>query len=178
MKMRAQTLAAVLLLMGCAPKQQAVKQQDEIPSVLDSLLGSTNVVARIKAAECDLPSDEWETLPKIGRTNRTRGAREGSLALELLEGLKPLLPKMSVRELIASLKTFPYPEYGSFPGVEYGVFEGGNDMIIEELKRRPRSELDVLKPFRQDRRAVWTGDAGPPLSVGELVRYDLFKEPL
>ena len=170
-------LAMLLLLNGCASNKQQASEESEHPSILDKLLLPSDVVARVKAAECDLPTDKWETLSKIGRTNRSRCAREGSLGIELLEKIKPQLPGMSVRKLLDSLKTFPYPGYGSFDGVEYAVYQGGNEMIIEELKRRPKSQLAALTPFREDRRAIWTGDSGPPLSVGELVRYDLFKEP-
>jgi hypothetical protein len=120
---------------------------------------------------------EWATLPKIGHTNKSRLAREIELAHELLPTIKARLTQMSARELLDSIKTFPYAEYGSFPGVAYYIYRDGNQMVIRELARRRQDELKSLRPFREDRREVFTGDSGPPLSIGDLVRYDLLHEP-
>ncbi len=163
---------------GCSPRRPDTAASSASPSVLDQLLMPESVVARVRQAERDLPADKWETLPKIGHTNRSRSAREIDLAHELLPTIRPRMANMSARELLGTLKAFPYAEYGSFPGVAYYIYRDGNQMIIKELASRSASELSSLRPFRDDRHEVFTGDSGPPLSIGDLVRYDLLHEPL
>jgi hypothetical protein len=163
---------------GCSSPRPNTAASSASPSVLEQLLMPESAVVRVREAERDLPTDKWETLPKIGHTNRSRSAREIGLAHELLPTIRPSIAKMSARELLESLKTFPYPEYGSFPGVAYYIYRDGNQMIIKELAGRSAKELSSLRPFRDDRHEVFTGDSGPPLSVGDLVRYDLLHEPL
>ena len=166
-------------LVGCSSPQLDSATASTGTSVLDQLLTPKNVVARVSEAERDLPTDKWETLPKIGHTNRSRSAREIDLAHELLPTIRPRTAKMSARELLESLKTFPYPGlYDSFPGVAYYIYRDGNQMLIKELASRSASELNSLRSYRDDRREVFTGDSGPPLSVGDLVRHDLLREPL
>lgn len=162
---------------GCSSPKLDSAVSSISTSVLAQLLTLEGVVTRVREAERDLPSDKWETLPKIGHTNRSRSAREIDLAHELLQMIRPRITKMSARELLESLKTFPYAEYGSFPGVAYYIYRDGNQMLIKELASRSASELTSLRPFRDDRREVFTGDSGPPSSLGELVRYDLLHEP-
>jgi hypothetical protein len=61
-----QVLAILLLLTGCVPLKHEGSKGNERPSILDHLLLPSAVVTRVKAAECDLPTDKWETLPQIG----------------------------------------------------------------------------------------------------------------
>jgi hypothetical protein len=49
-------------------------------------------------------------------------------------------------------------------------------MIMEELKRRSQSELNVIRTFREDGRSVFTGANGPLLTIGGFVRYELLHE--
>jgi hypothetical protein len=172
MKRLVYLLGLSLLLSGCRARGPGELRI----SILDQLLIPDEVVVRVKAAECDLPNDKWETHPKMGHFNRSRSGREIDLAHELLPDTKPRLSQMSARELLNSLKTFPHLEYGSFPGVAYYVYRDGNKLIMEELSLRSQ-ELKTLRGFRDDLRSVFTGIAGPGLSIGELVRYDLLHEP-
>lgn len=175
---RIHILMFLLLVVGCAPPSSrppvAPSQQ---PTLLDQALETEKVVMRKKVAEQDLPTDTWHTHPKGGRYNVSRSSREGELAHELLAQIKPRLKQMPVRDLLDSLKTFPLTDYGSFLGVAYYIYRDGNQMIIAELASRPRSELESLRALGDDRREVFTGDSGPPCSIGDLVRYTFLDEP-
>lgn len=150
------------------------------PTVLDQLLQPEDVKTRVKAAERDLPSDEWRTggETRPGRHNISRSGREGGLAHELLSLLRPRLQRMSARQLLDSLKTYSDGPSPTFPGVAYYIYRDGNQMIIEELARRPSSDLESLREFRKDQRGIFTGDNGPHSDVGGFVRYTLLHEPL
>jgi hypothetical protein len=169
-------IAVLALAASCA----STVSRPAPPTLLDQSLGSGDTKARMRTVERDLPGDEsrtgGETRP--GRYNVSRSRREGNLAHELLLSLEPKIRTMSARQLLDSLKTFPYPEYDTFPGVAYYVYRDGNQIILRELDTRPASELRTLQAFRTDQRSVFTGDNGPPLSVGELVRYSLLHEPM
>jgi hypothetical protein len=169
-------LAACLL--GCSSRNPDETSPSASPSVLDQLLMPEAVFVRVREAEREFPADVWETHPKIGHFNHSRSTREMNLAQELLATIRPHLAKMLPRELLDSLKTFPYPEYASFSGVSYYIYRDGNQMIINELASRSTSEVQSLDRFRDVRDPVFTGDSGPPLSVGDLVRYKLLHESL
>jgi hypothetical protein len=172
-------LASIVLAASCSPHAPAPVAPPQL-TVLDQLLQPEDVKARVKAAEQDLPDDEWrsggETRP--GRHNISRSSREGHLAHELLSSLGPRLNGMSPRQLLDQLKLFPYSDYGSFAGVAYYIYRDGNEVIVGELKTKGASELDSLRGFRGDTRWVFTGDNGRPLTVSDLVRYTLLHEPL
>ncbi len=132
-----------------------------------------DVVIRIKAAEQDLPGDDWANQPQGGKYNVTRSQRASDLAKVLLEPVPRRLQGLSVEELVGSLKVFPYGNYGSFEGVAYYVYLIGNRSIMEELKRRPQSELETLRRFKEDRRMIYTGASGGLWTIGDLVNNDL-----
>lgn len=164
---------------GCSPEtKRATSQHDtnEI-SILDEIMSREDVKARAKAVERDLPTDEWreggETRP--GRYNVSRSSREGELAVELLDEIKPKLSQMSAAQLVNSIKTYSMT-LGSFYGTDYYFFLIGNSMIMKELQSRPKSELESLRDFRTDNREVWTGDNGPPCNIGDFIRIDLLDE--
>jgi hypothetical protein len=169
-------MAALALATCCASKGA----RPTSPAILDQVLTSKNVKARVRAVERDLPGDKWITggATRPGRYNVSRSGREADLAHELLLAAEPKVRAMSARQLLDSLKTFPYPEYDSFPGVAGYVYRDGNQMILHELNSKPMADLQTLRAFRDDRRSVFTGDNGSPLSVGELVRYKLLHEPM
>ncbi len=167
-------LICAVLLSGCrpssAPKQSA---QSFRVGVLDELFMNGDVVIRIKAAEQDLPGDDWANQPQGGKHNVTRSQRSSDLAKVLLEPVPRRLEGLSVEELVESLKVFPYGNYGSFEGVAYYVYLVGNRSIMEELRRRPRSELETLRRFKEDRRMIYTGASGGVWTIGDLVSNDL-----
>ncbi len=132
-----------------------------------------DVVIRIKAAEQDLPGDDWRTQPETGRHNVSRSQRASDLAKVLLEPVPSRIKGLSVEELVRSLKVFPHGKYGSFDGVAYYVYLIGNRAIMEELGRRPPSELEALRNFKDDRRMIYTGESGGVWTIGDLVSNDL-----
>lgn len=141
-------------------------------TVLDELLVGEEIRRQVQTAEQNLPSDTWTSDPRGGRHNSSRGSREIVLAHELIDQLKPGLKQMSAQELLTSLKTSPY---GTVPkqyfGVAYYVYRDGNQAIIKELSARSRTELEALRPFADDPNEVFTGDDGPPCSVGGLINF-------
>jgi hypothetical protein len=170
-------LVFVIFLVGCSSSPRGSATGKSRSPILDGLLAPGPIQLRMKEAERDLSTDKWETLPKMGYINSSRSDRESELAHELLATIKPRLKAMSARELLESLKTVPDGACGSFPGVAYYVYRDGNWLIMQELKTRPTSELASFRKFRDDNREVFTGDSGPLLLVGELVRHDLLHEP-
>jgi hypothetical protein len=150
------------------------------PSILDKVLQSEQAQKLMKAAEQELPTDQWKAggESRPGRHNVSRFRRERDVATQLLAIVYPQLKEMSARELLESLKTFPYGEYGTFPGVAYYVYLDGNQMIMNHLEARPARELQSLGGYRLDQSSVFTGDNGAPVDVGGFVRYSLLREPL
>ncbi len=152
---------------------------DDAKSILTLSLEHAGVVAKVKEAEQDLVGDMWVTGPasRPGRYNRSRQAREYAVARDVLEGLKPQLEKMSPRDLLRCLKTHPYAKPESYRGVAYFVYRDGNQAIIDVLKARPRKDLESLRASgADDSLEIFTGDNGPPLTVGVLVRHTLLGE--
>jgi hypothetical protein len=172
-------LALLVLSTSCGSKRPPAVP-DASPTILDQLLQPEDVKALVRAAEQDLPSDEWRTggETRPGRHNISRSGREGGLAQELLSQLKSRLQRMSARQLLDSLRTYPDGPSPTFPGVAYYIYRDGNQMIIKELTRRPSGDLESLREFRKDQRRIFTGDNGPPSDVGGIVRYTLLNEPL
>lgn len=137
-----------------------------------------DVKIRVKVAEQDQPDDEWRTGPESrpGRHNVSRSKRESDLAVELLDEIKPKIKQMFARQLLDSIKTYSPLTESTFPSVAYYVYLIGNQMIMKELQSRPESELRSLREFRNDQREAWTGDNGPPCSIGDFIRIDLLDE--
>jgi len=147
-------------------------------TVLEKLLVSKDFARRVKQVEQDLPTDTWTkgSESKPGRLNSSRSQRESALANELITKWTPKLKKMSAIKLLGELKTFPYgtvPE--NFSGVAYYVNRDGNKAIIKELSTRNQNELQPLRGFQDDQSEVFTGDDGPPSSVGDIVRSILLE---
>lgn len=163
-----------VLLSGCKPSSAPTQPPPSLRvGVLDELFMNGDVVIRIKAAEQDLPGDDWRNQPERGKYNVSRSQRASDLAKVLLEPVPRRLQGLSVEELVGSLKVFPSGNYGSFDGVAYYVYLIGNRSIMEELRRRPQSELETLRRFKEDRRMIYTGDSGGVWTIGDLVINDL-----
>jgi hypothetical protein len=172
-----QFLACLLLATGCASKrhQVDVAGYSSGPSILDRLLVDGDAAQRRRAAEQDLPSDEWRAHPRSGRYNGTRSQRAGALATELLAPVPERLRRISPPQLVGSLKTSMYGDERYFSDVAYYVYLIGNRMIMDELLARPRSEVEVLASLRNDRRSIYTGSSGGEWTIGEFVTYDLLE---
>ena len=84
---------------------------------------------------------------------------------------------MKASALVAQFKTFPPLSSDVDPATAaYGVYVMGNRKITDILKRRPKSEIEGLRKFEDDKREVFDGLQGANESVGALVRYELLKE--
>ena len=143
-------------------------------TILDEALARTDLHDEWALADRDLPSDIWTTHPKIGRVNDSRFHREMGVTHKLLDGIKPKVQSMSTPELLDSLKVLPPgASYAKLPGVVYYVWRDGNEMIMDELKRRPKSDLEALRSHTNDLRTVFTDDSGEYLTVGDVVHRTL-----
>lgn len=142
-------------------------------SILEEKLTDPHVARRVIDVQRDFPSDIWaEGLPaRPGRHNTSRSARESALAYELLDGVASQFNRMSARQLLKALKTYPYTKPESYAGVAAYLYREGNQMIIKELLGRDNRDLQTLMSFtNRDDMFVFTGDNGPPLTIGGLVR--------
>jgi len=174
---RALLLAACIgLVAGCKVTEPKLQTQH---SVLDQQFSRPNVQQRVHDVERDLPDDKWVTaIPgatkSAGTWNQTRRDREVKLGNELLKEIQPQLHQKSVPELLACLKT--YPEFSDMilTGVASHYFYFGNQMIIKELKKRPKEELSYLRQQVGDKRNFYQ-ENGPYSSVGMLCEVILFE---
>ena len=170
--------ACIVLIVGCCgtggePANSSFLEKEN--PVLDSLLVAKGVPARVKEAEQDRPTDTWKEggTSRPGRLNVSRDERMSALARELLGSLKPRLAQLSAENLILSLKTTRYGDSEPFSGVAYYVYRDGNSMIVQELTRRPKSQLKFLRSFQKSPRAVFSGEGGGYYTVGQLVTINL-----
>lgn len=170
--MRSFVTILALLVCGCASTRQPVSSHQ---TILDDVLSKPKYAEAIRQAERDLPNDQWVDFK--GQRNRSRSAREYDVAAKMLADIKPKLQAMSVSELVRSFKVVPYPAgilTNNFSGVRGDVYVFGNLMITKEIKSRPKSELEVLSRFADEKVAIWTGDEGSVTTLASFVQYDVF----
>lgn len=168
------------LMLGCrrsSPLPSSDKQTLERHTILDEALGRTDLHEEWSLADRDLPADIWTNYPKIGRVNKSRFQREVGVTHKLLEGIKPRIQNMTASNLLDSLHVLPAGSGGAYaspiPAVVYYVWRDGNEMIMDELKRRPPSDLETLRSHTNDFRVVFTDDSGEFLTVGDVVHRAL-----
>jgi hypothetical protein len=137
-------------------------------SILDRVLCEQQFAEAVAAAQRDLSSDEWENEPY--RFNRSRKVRESKVAAAMLVHIQPLLRRMSVTELIHSLKPDPL---GTFSGVADLLYAEGNEMIIKEVKTRPRAELAVLRKLADPNLFVYRGPQGDMASLADILKGEI-----
>lgn len=140
-------------------------------SILDRLLSKSETVKRIMMAERDLPDDKWSTNlpPRNSIINVSRDDREAVLASEILGEAMPSIKSLPAEELLQALKTYDIGSTNTFSGVRYRVYRDGNDAIIKELLSRSNDEVVTLRKHMRDGREVFTGDTGPPCTIGDVV---------
>ena len=165
--------SAILLVILCACNKpggsSAPRHTAPLPhSILDEVLAEQQYSNAIAQAKRDLPTDKWEQRPF--RFNSSRAHREGEIARMLLAEVRPRLKLMSVTALVKSLKTDPG---GSFGGVADPLYAGGNTMIVEEIKSRPRAELAVLPKLADDKAFVYGGAQGSGYSLAEVIYVEV-----
>jgi hypothetical protein len=169
----------VLAIGGCSIKsrQPSSSQQDaKLSAILDELLADSTYAGLITQAERDLPTDVWKEKPF--RNNDSRERREMEVAAKVLDGVKPRLKKMDATALVKSLKVFPYlgSLTNNISGVAYYVYRDGNQMIINELKSRPKSELQGLNQLADDQVEVFEGAQGPGDTLAELIKHRILDQ--
>jgi hypothetical protein len=159
------------LIYGCAPDNSSDKNREsKAQSILDDAAARTDLSEEWALADRDLSSDIWSVHPKAGRTNDSRLQRQTALTQKLLAAIRPKMERMSALELLNSLKLEGAITRGGRDSmVVFYVWCDGNAMIIEELKRRPKSDLEVLRSFKDDSRVLVTGESGEYMTVGSVV---------
>jgi hypothetical protein len=161
--------ACICLFAGC---KLAPPKGESQHSILDQQFFRPDVQLTVQEAERDLPGDKWVTaIPgatkSAGTWNQTRRDREVNLADKLLKEIQPQFRQKSVPDLLASLKTYPWSSDMVLTGVASYYFDYGNRMIIEELRKRPTTELNSLGQHVNDKRKLYQ-ENGPYSSVGGL----------
>ena len=173
--MRGALIITALLLCGCGPSnRQTESSVIAQPTILDEVLAKPEYAEAIKQAESDLPADERRDKP--WPINDSRSRRESSVAQKMLAEIQPRLERMSVTELIRSLKVTPRLSGASFEGVSADVYSGGNRMIIAEIQSRPKYELAVLPSLADASVDVWEGIQGPGATLAELIHYRILHD--
>jgi hypothetical protein len=164
-------LAIVFLGSGCSKGRDVNAESEAWPAtnIFDAILKQPSFAARVRAAEQDLPGDQWDGRDKGGNPiNTTRSGREVQIAVEVVNEGKPRLKMMSTRDLFFSLKTYRIDQ-SEFRGVEYRMHLIGNSEIMSELRSRSPRSIKQLSRLRFPHREVWTGAGGPPLAVDEVI---------
>ena len=162
----------VLLAWGCAaPHQRGALPP---PGILDKALHKAAYADAIRQAERDLPTDEWHDTP--WRYNITRGQREWAVARQILAEISPEAKKMSVTQLVRSLKVTSRFAPDDFGGVAGCVYQSGNAMLIAEIQSRPESELKVLPSLTDEWLDLYEGPQGPGDSLDFVIHYRILKD--
>ena len=167
------------MLCGCKPASRPPAPtilQSASPILFDRVLAREDFARRLKEAEQDLSSDEWQTNPRSGRFNYSRFKRIGPISEDVLHEVEPQLAEMDAGELLAQLKTFPQMSMGGDVDpatAAYFVYVAGNRKIIALLDKRPKSEFEKLRKFKDDSNEAFDGIEGGPLSIGVLIRSHL-----
>jgi len=170
----------MFVLLGCGCNKS--RQQAKLPiipqyTIFDETIAKPEYADVIKQAERDLPDDKWMTEPF--RANRSRAEREYHVVTNILAAIEPKLKRMSVTELVRSLKIEMGPTVlvtNDFSGVAEGVYLGGYSMIKKEIQSRPKKELEVLPSLGDNSVWLFTGPQGPPVTLESFVQYDLFEK--
>jgi hypothetical protein len=130
----------------------------------------------LKEAEQDLAVDEWRTNPMSGRFNYSRSERLTPIIRDVLGEVEPQSEKMNAGELLAQLKTFPQLSAGGDVDpatAAYYVYVMGNRKIVALLDKRPKSEFEDLRMFKDDSNEPFDGVQGGAMSIGALIRSHL-----
>jgi hypothetical protein len=177
------TFAIILLsglaLCGCKPASRPSVPptiQSASPVLFDRVLAREDFARRLKEAELDLAGDEWRTNLRSGRFNYSRFKRIGPISEDVLREAEPQLAQMDAGELLAQLKTFPQLSMGGDVDpatAAYFVYVSGNRKIIGLLDKRPKSEFEKLRKFKDDSNEAFDGVEGGPMSIGVLIRLHL-----
>jgi len=175
------TLVSLWAICGCKPSAPApnpAATSAAPPILFDQVLARNDIVRRLKVAEQDLATDNWRTFPMSGRINYSRFQRLTPITEDVLHEVQPQLEKMTACELITQFKTFPRYTETDVHGdtAAYYIYVKGNRGIADLLKNRPKSKIECLRKFQNDKGEIFDGVQGSVSSVGDFVRYEIFKE--
>jgi len=145
------------------------------PILFDQVITREDIARRLKAAEQDLAADEWRTNPRSGRFNYSRSERLTPIVHDVLVDVEPQLEKMNAGELFAQLKTFPQVSGGEVDSATaaYFIYVTGNRKIVALLDKRPKSEFEELRQFKNDPNEAFDGINGGGMTIGTLIRLYL-----
>ena len=168
----------VALVLGCEKEHresQITSSKTQAQSLLDEILASSEASNLMAHAECDLSEDKWTNEP--WRHNVSRSKREIAASQQLLARIESKLKKMTVADLISSLKVVSYDEMmtNRFSGVAHYTYRHGNQMILQEVISRPKIEIEDLRNLRDDR-IVFEGDQGPGDTLNEVIDQRILKK--
>ena len=169
-------LSASIALCGCRPSVGPPALNSASPILFDQVLTRRDIARQLNEAEQDLTADEWRTNPMSGRFNYSRFNRIGPITEAVLHNVEPQLEKMDAGELLAQLKTFPQMSMGGHVDpatAAYFVYVEGNRRIIILLNKRPKSEFEKLRKFKDDSNEPFDGINGGFMSIGMLIRLHL-----
>jgi len=177
--MRLIILAATMIVCSCSrtPHQmQSSIQNTGRLTILEYVLTEPRYSNAVAQAERDLPHDQWSDKP--WRQNNSREQRELAVATKMLENVEIQFKMMNVTQLVKSLKVFPYlgSLTNSISGVEYYVYRNGNQMIINEIKARPKSELQVLPILSDDKLEVFEGAQGAGDTLADVIKHRILNQ--
>jgi hypothetical protein len=174
--MRIALVMSALLICGCgASHHHAAPPVIPQSTILDEALAKPEYADAIKQAERDLPDDMLRDIP--WHMNVSREGREFQVATNILARIEPKLKRMSVMELVRSLKVEDWMlQTNDFSGVSEKVFKLGNTMITSEIKSRPKSELEVLPSLADGRVWIYTGVQGPPDTLDSLIHWEILHD--
>lgn len=102
------------------------------------------------------------------RYNASLEARRIARAQEILERLRQELPGRTPDELIAHIDLADPQAIWNPTGVRYYVLRDQTPLIAAELRRRGEAARPTLARCAKDRRQIFTGSAGPGLTLGSF----------
>lgn len=166
-------VSCVILVFGLSACTQLQKPSIGPPTqpketLLDEILLAPAYSTSVAQAESDLPEDNWVNEP--WRQNVSREKRTADVADKMLKEIQPKLKSMTVTQLAKALKLVPCRSLSvSFSGVAYYLYMDGNQMILSEIRSRPRRELGVLRHFATDKLEVFEGAQGSGDTLAQVV---------
>jgi hypothetical protein len=117
--------------------------------------------------DTDLPGDRFAVNPMGAyRYNASREERRQARAAVTLEALRRKLATLAPEAIIGTFELAGPDELWNPVGVRYYELRDATPIIAAELRRRGEAARPALRACVGDRRLIFTGSAGPLLSLG------------
>ena len=128
------------------------------------------VVAGCATHTPDPKPDVYRIHPKSGKPfNVSQSDRDMAEAEKVLATLPRSLRSKTPEQLIESFNNPDGVTTAEYPkGPRYFIVRDGNKMIEAELRRRGLQAKLAMEQHRDDPTCIFTGDNGPPVTVGDL----------